>query len=296
MRAKFNKFERVAGIFVLVAIIGSGVSTVTVAVKKGWFSSKISFQTKLESADGIHAGTVVHVSGLRAGSVTSVDLVSANEVNVKFELLEKFHSKVREDSKVRILRPFIIGDKVLDVSVGSETFKVTQKNAFIQSEPSMDVMDLFSGKKLGPFLNTMEGLLGNLKVLAEAFADPKRTQDFVKIFDKMNPMFTNLSEMSSQLTFMVKNLNKVVPDAVKQAPEFGKNMEELVTHMKVLTENLSPAFEKVGPELPQASLRALEALNEAVVLLKSMQKSYFLRGHVEKVKAEESKRTPASAK
>jgi hypothetical protein len=49
-------------------------------------------------------------------------------------------------------------------------------------------------------------------------------------------------------------------------------------------------------------LRAVEALNEAVVTLKAIQKSFFLRGNVEEVREEEAKqaetksdgRTPAN--
>jgi phospholipid/cholesterol/gamma-HCH transport system substrate-binding protein len=58
---------------------------------------------------------------------------------------------------------------------------------------------------------------------------------------------------------------------------------------------LGPATKAVEGELPGASVRLLEALNETVVVLKAMQKSFFMRSNVEEVKQEESHRMPANS-
>ena len=65
-------------------------------------------------------------------------------------------------------------------------------------------------------------------------------------------------------------------------------MTELVGHLNTLTSELAPAVKAVGPKLPNASLRALEALDEAVVILKAMQKSFLLSGKVQDVREEEA--------
>ncbi|MCB0342493.1 MAG: MCE family protein [Pseudobdellovibrionaceae bacterium] len=307
MRIKFNKFERVAGVFVLTAVVGSAVATVGIAVKKGWFSSKIRFETRIESADGLHSGTVVNVAGLRAGSVSEVELLSADEVLVKFDVFEKFHGRIREDSRVRVLRPFIIGEKVLDITVGNESHPMAKPGAVLASENTVDMMDLMSGKKLGPLLGTLEGLMENMKILAEAFADTRRTQAFVDMFDALTPLINNMNQtfektprllgnfndMAIEVARMVNQLNKVMPQILEEAPEMAHQVQAVMLHLNTLLSTLEPAIKEVGPELPQASLRALEALNEAVIVLKAMQKTFMLRGSVEDVKEEENKRKPA---
>jgi phospholipid/cholesterol/gamma-HCH transport system substrate-binding protein len=53
----------------------------------------------------------------------------------------------------------------------------------------------------------------------------------------------------------------------------------------------------VGKDMPHAAVRAVEALNEATVLLKAMQRNFFVRGSVSEVREEEkSRRTPSSFK
>ncbi|MBT4761021.1 MAG: MCE family protein [Bdellovibrionaceae bacterium] len=317
MKIKFNKFERVAGIFVGFALLGVVVSTAGIAVKKGWFSSKVSFQTKLESAEGIHVGTRVQIAGLRAGMVESVDLISNNEVLIHFEILEKFHKRVRDDSELIVVRPFVIGEKVIDITVGSASAKILPKGSNIISKPSFDIMDLVSGRKLGPFMNNLEGVMVNLKTLAHAFTDKRRTEAMVKMFDRLDPLLKNMDHMAKQIIrvtkpltkkknmkLLVDNLAKIIYEINLFLPEFRKNMPnsaqqmaELIKNMNIMVGALAPALETVGSDLPQASLRALEALDEAVVLLKAMQKTFLLSGKVDDVRNEEKKkRKPAGGK
>ena len=74
MIIKFNKFERAAGLFVIVALMGSFAIAISVAVQKGWFAHKVQFSTVFENAEGVHSGTGVQIAGLHAGSVEEVEL------------------------------------------------------------------------------------------------------------------------------------------------------------------------------------------------------------------------------
>lgn len=316
MKIKFNKFERVAGLFVLTALIGSLAAALGIAAKKGWFSSKVPFETVMKSADGIHAGTVVQIAGLRVGSVSDVELMSAEKIRVKFEVFEKFHTQIRKDSVVQVFRPFIIGDKVLEVSVGSQDQELLASGEYIQLKESFDIMDVVSGKKMGPFVETVEKLTSSMKSLGEAFMDPERTKALVKMFDRLAPLLANVNDMAvgmvkitdtvlrqKRLETLVTNLNEVtdglvqlIPPLVKESPDAGVQLGQMVRNLNILTQEmqkLTPAISAVAPELPKTSLKAVEALNETVVLLKALQKSFFLKGSVEAVKEEE--RRPASS-
>jgi len=316
MKVKFNKFERVAGIFVLVAAVGSVTAALGVAVRKGWFEKKVEYHSYVDSAEGIYPGSDVHMQGLRAGSVSSVDLIEENKIKVTFSVFDRFSSKIREDSKVQFVRPFIIGEKIVDISVGSMKSKKIGANTEISVTPSFDIMEVMSGKKMGPLLGNLEKLAQNMQILVEAFADPERTKALVKIFDKVEPLVNNLSELTSEFTKVTKTarkkqhfskildnlvtltseLNKVLPAFNEEAPDVGVQLAQVVKNLNILTlefQKLTPAIAAVAPELPKTSLRAVEALNEAVVTLKAMQKSFFLRGNVQEVREQELKEQKA---
>jgi len=50
-----------------------------------------------------------------------------------------------------------------------------------------------------------------------------------------------------------------------------------------------PAISAVAPQLPEASQKSVEALKQAVIVLRAMQKSFLLRGAVKDVQEEDAK-------
>lgn len=321
MKVKFNKFERVAGFFVLGAIGLFFMSMVGVAVKQGWFDTKVSYITKFKAAEGLHAGAVVQIAGLRAGSVDQVDLMDDDMIMVKFSVLEKFTTRIKTDSQAQLIRPFVIGERALEITVGSNEASRLEPGGLMRGHDTVDLMTMLSGRNLGESLATMSDMMTNLKTLAEAFLDKDRTQNMIRMFDRIDPLLKNLNTMSveviklsrqatkdenmghvmAELATTTRELNALIPMINQKAPKMGEDIEKLVSNLAVLTDQFKvfiPALAEVGPDLPHASRRAVQALDEAVVLLKAMQKSFFLRGNVEDVKEEEEKarRLPASTK
>jgi phospholipid/cholesterol/gamma-HCH transport system substrate-binding protein len=286
MKVRFNKFEKVVGLFVGMAILVCVVGSIGIAAKNGWFSTKVKFTTELESAYGIHSGTTVQIAGLRVGRVTDVDLESNARVLVRFEVLEKFHDKIRKDSRVHLFRPFILAEKVLEVSVGGEGEATLPAGAMVPSITSTDIMDLLSGKKMGAALASFDKLAESLKIAGEALADPKRTRALVVLFDRLTPLVENLNTMSLEISKITKSTGREVPDLGLQLGQIVKNLNVLSAEFQKLT----PAIGAIAPELPRTSRRAIEALDETVVLLKAMQKSFLLKGSVDEVHKEENRR------
>jgi phospholipid/cholesterol/gamma-HCH transport system substrate-binding protein len=313
MKIKFNHFERVAGVFVLAAIAGSVIATIGVGIKRGWFSRKIPVTTHLKSADGIYVGTQVQVSGLRAGEVDEVELLSNSDIRIRLLVKEEFFRRLKIDSKLQVIRPFVIGEKVIDLSTGSETAGPLAPGAHLEVLPSFDVMELLSGRTLGNQLQVFGKLADNIRVLAEAFADPERTKALIQVIDETQPLVRNMNEMSKQVVVLTKKLNrsddlekilaqtrvltvelnKILPEVNKQSPTLGKDMAAMATNLSVLTNEfakLVPMMQQMAPHVPKASTRALEALDETVVTLKAIQKSFLLRGAAREVREEEAKK------
>lgn len=314
---KFNKFERVAGFFVLAAIGGFVFAIGGVAVKQGWFEAKVDYRTIFQQADGVRPGTTVQLAGLKAGSVESVELLSDNRIQVKFYVLSKFSQRIREDSRAQLIRPFVIGDRILEISVGSTEVPILAAKQDVPSIETTDLMTLLSGKQLGSSLDMFAKMVENFKTVVEAFASPERTQAFIQMFDRVDPLLKNLNTMSievirlsrqatkddrlgetlAQLQVTTRELNSFLPQLAEQSPEFAKDVGQLVSNLSVLTEEFKvvlPALAAIAPELPQTSKRAVEALDEAVVLMKALQRSFFVKGNAEEVREEEQKRSQES--
>jgi phospholipid/cholesterol/gamma-HCH transport system substrate-binding protein len=253
---------------------------------------------------------------LRIGEVRKVKLVSSQQVRVNFVVGEAYWDKVREDSVVRVMRPFIIGDKVLDLGVGSAERDVLLAGAQIKSEVSTDLMELLNGRTVGPFVEIAGKMAENLKIVAEAFLDPGRSRAMIRMFDELSPLLRNANRLTSEanrilagvnkqdqliitinnLAKMTEEMSKLLPMVAKDSPEMLQHLSKIAKNTAVLTEELSkavPEMQKIAPELPRASRRAIEALDETVVTLKALQKSFLLRGSAREVREEEAAKNSA---
>lgn len=319
MAIRFNKFERVAGIFVMTFILTGIAATVIVVIKRDWFAPRIQLVTEFENADGVRTGTDVLVAGLRAGSVDSVELLENSKIRVYFNILEKFRMRIRQDSTAQLIRPFVIGERALELTVGSLDSPLIDEHAVVPSHETMDIMTVLSGRRLGDYLEAMNGLLANVRILVEAFASTQRTEAIVQTFDQIEPLVRNLNTMSEEviklsrqatrrdnlgtvlgnLSVTTQQMNRMIPFIMEKAPELGQDMTKIMQNLAILTDNfklLTPTIIEMAPNLPQTSRRAVEALDEAVVLLKAMQKSMFMRGSVNEVREEEAQRDRKPAK
>lgn len=315
MKVKFSKFERIAGLFIVVAILGIILTAISAAVKQGWFEPKVRYTTTFENADGLHQGTLVQMSGLRAGAVESVELESDNRIRVSFYILGKFQDRVRENSTVQLIRPFIIGERVLDLSVGHDQFQVLPAQSAVKSLETVDLMTLMSGKNMNSYLSKLGGILESMQVIVDAFADKSRAESMVRVIDRLDPLMKNLNTMSTEviklsrqathedgvqklvgnLAVTTKEINRILPELNEENPQLAKDLAVMTQNLATVTRALGPAVKAVEPELPGASIRLVEALNETVVVLKAMQKSFFMRGSVREVRDEEAhERLPAN--
>ncbi len=98
----------------------------------------------------------------------------------------------------------------------------------------------------------------------------------------MNTMSVEVTKLSKQAT-EADHMRLMMKNVVLLTNELNKTMPAMAEAMR-----------EMGPEMPQTARRAVEALNEATILIKAMQKSLLLRSNVQEVREEEKSRLPAS--
>ena len=313
MKVKFSYFERVAGVFVAAAIVGSFAATIGIGVKRGWFTLKIPIYATLPTAGGVYVGTRVQMSGLPAGEVDEVKLLANNEVKVKLLIREDFFQRLKSDASIQVVRPFVIGEKMVDLNAGTDGAAPLAREATVHVEASTDILDIISGKSMGAHLATLGKLAENMRKIAEAMADPKRGDQVVAMLDEIPVLLKSLQELTSQAVIITRKVNKaenldrilgntvvltnelvkILPALNENSPTFGKDMALMAGNLSKMTSEfakLVPLLEQMAPHLPKASGRALEALDETVVTLKAIQKSFLLRSAAREVREEEKKR------
>ena len=150
-------FARIPGAFILVALALAIVLVIVIGQQRDTFSSKVSYFTRLESAEGLRRGSPVYVAGVRAGTVTSVVLDESGDVVVGFDVVKDTSRLLRGDpegphpSSVASGKPRssmtsiggqgLLGDKMLEVSVGSPGLPPWPTHEPLPSRSGADLFD-----------------------------------------------------------------------------------------------------------------------------------------------------------
>lgn len=316
MKQQTNRYERLAGIFIILAIVTAAAVVFGVVHEKGWLASKTRYHTFMRTASGIHAGTQVHIYGLKAGWVNDVELIAAGKVRVNFDILNKYKHHVTLDSQVQVVRPFVVGEKVMELSMGDPSSPVVEDGGIVPYESGIDVVDLLSGRLLGPMMSTLTSIADDMKLFTAAFSEKDISAPLSQLVNQLQPLVKNMNSMSREVAKMagslnrdevllqgfegmvdvsgevnklIKEMNKMMPALAKSAPIVAEKMPQLIGNMTDLSQqmkSLTPMVNEVAPQVPEAMQRAIKALDEAVLTMKGFQKSFLLRGKMDDVREE----------
>lgn len=283
---EFSKYERITGLFVVLAVIGFIVLTSIVIINKGWFAKKVNFSTTLTSAAGIYNGTSVNAAGVRIGWVEEVMVLGADNVKVSFNILKKYQNLLCQGSKIAISRQFVVGEKNLELLMAKDECRQLAEWAHLPSVQGVDLIDLVSSPTLGVFLyesshkisQIIDHFNRDLNRARQIFAELKT--EGVNVFDNIDtqhelqqllrlkelalPMMKNLNTMGRELTKLADSLNrqqrlvKFVEDGSDtfttinhNAPAIIQKTTPLLDEMLVASQNLNKLSQDMESLLPQ---------------------------------------------
>lgn len=281
------------------SFVGAGLLVFAVilfmaAKRQGWFSASVEYSIEFPSGEGLFVGTPVTVSGLKAGQVKSVELAAGNKVAVLIKVQKKFSTHIKEDSRVVLGRPFIIGEKVISVSPGSESLAPLAEHSMLKGEETLEITDLLSGGRLSPYFKTFETLMEQFRVIIEGDGKKNTTVSLIELYRQTFQSLKTLEDVSRELKF-IRTEFATSPDTKKLIRELARSSEQL-NSVLVKTDAALPEFTLMSREFGRMAPELGKALNETVFTLQAMQRSFVLSGGVARLKEEKAKaeRAPAS--
>jgi phospholipid/cholesterol/gamma-HCH transport system substrate-binding protein len=150
------------GLFLLTTLAVLAVSVFLVGRQAMKFGANYRVRSEFDNVAGLTDGADVRVGGIRKGTVQSIQLPKRpdGKVTVTMDLAQETQSIVKQDSIASIQSAGLLGDKYVDISFGSMDAAGLKGGEKIESEPPLDVADLYH--KANQLLDTSQGALENI--------------------------------------------------------------------------------------------------------------------------------------
>lgn len=162
------------GVFILVAL---GVFVVLVylfGTQAGLFERRYRLVAEFSNIGGLIEGATVRLAGVPVGRVSEVRLPGegAGKVQVELSISQRVRDRIRRDSVARIETLGLLGDKLVEISLGSPEAPSLREGEILQTEEPQDPRQLLAqgAVLLANLQDASEQLAQALGTLAESGA------------------------------------------------------------------------------------------------------------------------------
>ncbi len=143
-RSSFITWEQLkVGVVILAALGVLGVAIYKLGQAANLFHRRYELTAYLPNANGLSMGGTVLVAGQFAGTIKSIEFLpvdndTTRNLRLRLAIDASLRDQVRADSKAKVRTLGLLGDKVIDISIGTPRYGVLQPGDTIAIAPSLD--------------------------------------------------------------------------------------------------------------------------------------------------------------
>jgi phospholipid/cholesterol/gamma-HCH transport system substrate-binding protein len=206
-RQKMNQI--LVGIFVFSGFLIAAYLIFVMGSRSGFLRSNYTLYAKFKDVKGLHPGSEVSLSGLRVGVVKDISVATddSKEMVATLQITSKAKSRLRADSQATLRTQGVLGDRYIELSIGSNSEKELGDGGTIKTSEDPD---LFS--KSG---SVVEGLSRYLKEGGDV--------------DSLVKNLARLSDNLVQLSVQVKKEKSILNELFYGSS--GRNLNQALTHL-----------------------------------------------------------------
>lgn len=203
-----NKRIVMVGLFVSIGLMFLLGAVLVVGNLHETFKSKMMLVSLFDDVNGLEAGNNVWFSGVKVGTVSSLNFYGKAQVEVSIKVDMEVKKYIRKDAKVKISSDGLIGNKILVIYGGTEIASVVQEG------DTLGVAKTFSSEDM---INTLQENNENLLAITEDFKTISKKiatgegtiGKFLsnsELYDKLNAASASLQQTATQANHLVGSL------------------------------------------------------------------------------------------
>jgi phospholipid/cholesterol/gamma-HCH transport system substrate-binding protein len=220
------------GITVFIGLVIFLVFVVVVGTEGNYFTKTYHLNMKVANVNGLTEGSMVMLGGIKIGYVRSMDFSTANDENVitvGMIIRSQYRNQITTGSVAMVKTIGMLGDKFVDISVGSWQEKPLNDGEYLTAKESMELGNITD--KLSAAVVDFTGVMSNVKTMTDSLKAGKGS---------VGKLLRDES-FSDELIHAARSLNAVTNTVASKKGTFGKLVYDDALYIQLMhtTENLS---------------------------------------------------------
>ncbi len=242
--------ERVVGIFVLAAMAVILALILVNGRTRHLFERHVVYHAVLKNAQGVTTESVVKVSGIEVGRVSSIDISNDNRVRLTFYVYKRYRKLIRTDSKASLSKLSILGKASIDIEPGSSSAPLLPDGATLTIEEPLSLDELMA--ELTPVMANVKQIVEGLSVLVRAV----NPDDIRTTSHELAQTMTGMRAISQQIASGKGAVGKAVFDA-----QGGKDLVQSLTNLNAMLRNANQRLAEMKPVIANATAISADGRN-----------------------------------
>lgn len=254
------------GLFVLVALATFLGTIYALGARARLFEARYTLHANFTEVGGLTEGATVRLAGVQIGRVSGVYLPAepGGKVRVDLNIARRYANRIRKDSTVRIETQGLLGDKIVEISVGTVQAPVAQPGETIAGRDPTDFTQV-----LGEGAATMK----NVAALADSVRELAERVNQSKLVDDVSAAVSSARRATDQFARLATDVEKGRGWAhalVYEEPVALKRLGELIASTERILDRTDRGEGALGvlvsPSSGEAARRFLAAMDRVARL------------------------------
>jgi len=227
-----KKVEMFVGIFVLFSLTLLLAMVILIGRRQNIFEKRYEITGVFQSVAGLQPGAEVHLAGINIGYIKNIEFSKTNEVEVVMSISEAQSQRIRKNSVAYIRTMGLMGDRYIQITVGSEDEQVILPGGKITTSEIFAWEEMFETAR--PAIGNIENAINNISYVTDRLADPEG--DVGIILQNVKALTTDAREGRGTIGKLL-----VRDDIYQQTSEVLDTTQETMKNLKEASVNVKDA-------------------------------------------------------
>jgi phospholipid/cholesterol/gamma-HCH transport system substrate-binding protein len=230
-----------AGLFVALGLALASVVVFFIGQETMLFEDKVTYRAWFSNVEGLSAQSPVWLGGLEVGRVVGIAFAEEAEdrrIEVRVQLAKKYADRVREDSVARLSSLGVLGEKAVDITIGSPNLPAVPDGGELRTGAGGDLNSLI--RAAGQIMDDSIAISRSLRVAVEAYSDPQLAADVAGGVRSLRALLEEVEKGEGVLHALIydREAGRQVRDAVASTSRAARRVDVAVGHVEALLEEV----------------------------------------------------------
>jgi len=213
------------GVFVLIGLAAFLGMIYALGARARLFEPRFTVSAEFTEVGGLVEGATVRLAGVQIGRVSAVQLPSrpGGKVRVDMTIARRFGDRVRKDSVARIETQGLLGDRIVEISVGTAAAPPVRPHDLLASTDPFDI---------GRMMSESAQVVQSIGTLADSLRETARTLNQSKLIEEASATVQSARKITDQVGRIVGEVERGKGWAhvlIYEEPLALRRVNELVT-------------------------------------------------------------------